>query len=218
MPLELKSLTIFQAKAPHQVLLSPVSMTISPGEIVTVMGPSGCGKSTLLRSIAGQLGHDFHSQGEIYLNGNLLNLFPPHLRQVGLQWQHPLLFPHLNVWQNIAFALPTMVHGRAREQQARDILAQVTLDNLAEQSVLRISGGQAARVSLLRTLASEPKLLLLDEPFSALDINLRQAFRQFVFSQAIQANIPTLLVTHDAQDIPANSRCFQWHELGDSNA
>lgn len=191
-------------------LLTNFNLTIAEGEIVSLMGPSGCGKSTLLSVIAGHLASDFSFQGSIMLGDIQLNSLPAHQRHVGMLFQDDLLFPHLNVWENLAFALPNTVKGEQRKKTALSALNKITLTNLARSFPDQISGGQRARISLMRMLLAEPKLVLLDEPFSKLDKTLRSQFRDWVFSQLTSAGIPTLMVTHDQDDVPLGSRVIEW--------
>ena len=208
MTLCLNDLTIY--KSGEKPLLEHLNIKIAPGEIVAIMGPSGCGKSTLLNLIAGHLSEDFQYHGEISLNNVAIENCEPHQRKVGILFQDDLLFPHLNIWQNLAFALPNSVPRADRKQQAFECLENVQLAELADSFPEQISGGQRARVSLLRMLLANPQAALLDEPFSKLDKALRVQFRDWVFEQLRQANIPTLLVTHDIDDVPQGAQVFTW--------
>ncbi|GAD30259.1 putative transporter subunit: ATP-binding component of ABC superfamily [Photobacterium leiognathi lrivu.4.1] len=194
------------------VLLSSFSLYIAKGEIVTLMGPSGCGKSTLLNFIAGHLNPEFTAKGILTLNNQAITEVPAHLRNIGVLFQDDLLFPHLTVWENLAFALPNNIKGNERKHQALTALAQLELAELANAYPHQISGGQRARISLTRLLMAKPQLILLDEPFSKLDSTLRLQFRDWVFQQIQQASIPTLMVTHDKQDIPNDSQVVQWQQ------
>ena len=185
-------------------LIPAMNLTVSPGECVTVMGPSGCGKSTLLAYIAGTLDPVFRAAGRIAIGDADITDVAPERRRVGIQFQDDLLFPHLSVGENLAFALTDRV--RERQTRARHIdaaLAEADLAGFAARDPATLSGGQRARVALLRTLLAEPEVLLLDEPFNRLDAQLRQDFRRFVFEHAVQRGLPTLLVTHDAADAEA---------------
>lgn len=208
MSLCLKNLTI--RKKDGNVLFKSFSLTIEKGEIVTLMGPSGCGKSTLLDAIAGHLSQEFSYSGNIQLNGIQLDGLPAHKRKVGILFQDDLLFPHLNIWENLAFALPDSIKGSARKDQALNALKHISLTKLAESFPDQISGGQRARIAVTRMLLAQPKAALLDEPYSKLDKDLRTQFRNLVVEQLKHANIPVLLVTHDEEDIPENSRCISW--------
>lgn len=189
----------------------PFSADIKAGEILSLMGPSGCGKSTLLNSISGHLQGEFTIRGSITLNNIDLQSLLPYQRQIGLLFQDDLLFPHLTIWQNIAIGLPKLLKDKVeRKQKAYHYLESINLARLAEKYPDQISGGQRARISLIRLLASEPKAILLDEPFSKLDEQLREEFRDWVFAQISERQIPCIMVTHDKADVPCNSLCLQW--------
>lgn len=166
-----------------------------------VMGPSGCGKSSLLAAIAGSSGDEFELSGNIVLRNQQLNGLSMERRGVAIQYQDDLLFPHLDVAGNLLFALPRGV-SQERMHKVGQALESAGLAGFEKRDVATLSGGQRARVSLLRSLLARPKLLLLDEPFSRLDQALRQDFRQFVFAQIAAMNIPAILVSHDRQDCP----------------
>jgi putative thiamine transport system ATP-binding protein len=208
MSLCLKNLTIFDKNG--TALFAPLSLEVKPGEVLTLMGPSGCGKSTLLSLIAGHLADDFSCSGQFSLNTRDINELPAHQREVGILFQDDLLFPHLSVWENLAFALPDNIKSNDRQSKALEALEKVSLGTLSDSMPDQISGGQRARVSLVRMLLAEPKLVLLDEPFSKLDKALRQQFRDWVFAQLTTANVPALMVTHDESDVPRNSRLLSW--------
>jgi putative thiamine transport system ATP-binding protein len=185
-------------------LFANFSLAVEPGEVVTVMGPSGCGKSSLLSYLCGTLEPGFRASGRIWLNGAPIDGLPPERRRLGILFQDDMLFPHLSVGENLAFALPRSVRGR-RERRARvaAALGEAGLSDFAERDPATLSGGQRARVALMRTLLAEPCALLLDEPFNKLDRDLRQRVRRFVFDHARQSALPTLLVTHDPDDAEA---------------
>ena len=177
---------------------------VHPGEVLTVMGPSGIGKSTLLAYAAGFLAPAFSTKGRVLVDGEPITELPSHERHMGLLFQDPLLFPHMSVGENIAFALPPGLRGRsARDAAVRDALASVDLAGFAGRDPATLSGGQKARVALVRVLASRPRALLLDEPFSRLDAALREQVRTLVFSMARAGGLPALLVTHDREDARA---------------
>ncbi|WP_318404137.1 ATP-binding cassette domain-containing protein [Photobacterium leiognathi] len=210
MSFHISNVTITQPNG--DILLASFSLHIAKGEIVTLMGPSGCGKSTLLNYLAGHLNPEFTAKGTLTLNNQAITEVPAHLRNIGVLFQDDLLFPHLTVWENLAFALPNNIKGNERKQQALTALAQLELAELANAYPHQISGGQRARISLTRLLMAKPQLILLDEPFSKLDSTLRLQFRDWVFQQIQQASIPTLMVTHDKQDIPNDSQVVQWQQ------
>ncbi|WP_305456567.1 ATP-binding cassette domain-containing protein [Photobacterium leiognathi] len=210
MSFHISNVTITQPNG--DILLASFSLHIAKGEIVTLMGPSGCGKSTLLNYLAGHLNPEFTAKGTLTLNNQAITEVPAHLRNIGVLFQDDLLFPHLTVWENLAFALPNNIKGNERKHQALTALAQLELTELANAYPHQISGGQRARISLTRLLMAKPQLILLDEPFSKLDSTLRLQFRDWVFKQIQQASIPTLMVTHDKQDIPNDSQIIQWQQ------
>lgn len=200
MPLTLSDVTIRLA---GRVLLS-ISATVMPGDVLTVMGPSGSGKSTLLAYIGGFLDPAFHATGAVRLGQQDLIGLPSQKRHTGILFQDPLLFPHLSVGGNIVFAIPEAIKGRdARRRLAENALDEVGLGGFFDRDPDTLSGGQKARVALQRVLLSEPRLLLLDEPFSKLDTALRQQTRDLVFAKARSAGLPTILVTHDRADADA---------------
>lgn len=183
-------------------LFAPLSVRLEPGQIGTVMGPSGSGKSTLLAAICGTLPPVFSASGDVRLNGRSLVGLPVQSRQVGILFQDDLLFPHLNVFQNLAFALPKGLSRAEQREHVCTALNSADLSGYDGRDVATLSGGQRARISLLRTLLAAPKLILLDEPFAKLDLQLREQFRAFVFQRITELNIPALLVTHDPADHP----------------
>lgn len=196
-PLRLEQIKI--ALAGRELLA--VDATIAPGEVLTVMGPSGSGKSTLLAYIAGFLEREFSANGGVWLGEHQLLDLPAEKRGIGLLFQDPLLFPHLSVGGNLRFGLPR--HSRDQRQQVTQALEQIGLAGFAERDPATLSGGQKARVALMRLLLSKPRTVLLDEPFSKLDTALRQEMRSLVFSQLREAGLPALLVTHDHADANA---------------
>jgi putative thiamine transport system ATP-binding protein len=187
-----------------RVLLADFSLVVGPGEVTTVMGPSGCGKSSLLSHLCGTLEPAFQASGQIWLDGVAIAGLPPERRRIGILFQDDLLFPHLSVGENLAFALPPSARGR-RERWARveAALGEADLAGFTRRDPATLSGGQRARVALMRTLLAEPRALLLDEPFGKLDRELGQRVRRFVLDHARRAGLPTLLVTHDPADAEA---------------
>lgn len=184
--------------------LLALSATVMPGEVLSVMGPSGIGKSTLLAFLAGHLDPAFTAEGAVRLAGRDLAGLPPQQRLAGMLFQDPLLFPHLSVGENLAFALPPSVRPRAlRRQRAAEALAEIGMAGFADRDPASLSGGQKARVALQRVLLSGPRYLLLDEPFSGLDPALRTDIRGLVFERARSLALPTVLVTHDPADATA---------------
>jgi putative thiamine transport system ATP-binding protein len=181
-----------------RALVDGLTLTVAPGECVTVMGPSGCGKSTLLAYIAGTIEPVFRGSGRVAIGERDLTPLAPEARRLGILFQDDLLFPHLRVAGNLGFALRPAVRDRRR--RIEDALLEADLAGFAERDPATLSGGQRARVALMRTLLSEPAALLLDEPFNKLDAQLRHDFRRFVFDHAAHRGLPVLLVTHDDAD------------------
>ncbi|WP_018981436.1 ATP-binding cassette domain-containing protein [Salinimonas chungwhensis] len=177
-----------------------VNTRVSAGSVLTIMGPSGVGKSLLLSAIAGVLPAPFRQQGTIKIGDQDITALPAHRRGLGILYQDPLLFEHLSVAQNIIFGMPP---GTNKYVQAEELLAGVGLENYGRKAVQTLSGGQQARVALLRTLAAQPRAVLLDEPFSKLDMQTRAQTRKWVFDTIRQNKLPCIMVTHDEQDARA---------------
>jgi ABC-type Fe3+/spermidine/putrescine transport system ATPase subunit len=185
----------------QRLLIDGLSLCVDAGEVLAVLGPSGCGKSTLLKIIAGLEPAD---AGEVIFDGVNLAATPTHQRGFALMFQDFALFPHLNVQDNVAFGLVEQrVPKREARRRSQEMLDLFGLAAQATQKVWTLSGGEQQRVALARALITQPRLLLLDEPFSALDAELRASLRQ-EFSQRIAASgIATVLVTHDEQEARA---------------
>ncbi len=183
----------------HRVL-DNVSMIIPAGELVCLLGPSGCGKTTILRLAAGL---DPVQVGTIVVDDEVVAAEDRHVpaeqRRVGLMFQDYALFPHLNVIENVTFGLTGMAGGKAKAR-AQDKLDQVGMVDQARKYPHMLSGGQQQRVALARALAPNPKFLLLDEPFSGLDTNLRARIREQTLAVLKDAGIATLMVTHDPEE------------------
>ncbi|MGC1307144.1 MAG: ABC transporter ATP-binding protein [Phormidesmis sp.] len=170
-------------------------LTVKSGEIVALLGPSGCGKSTTLQLIAGILRPD---AGQVELGDRALNRVRPEKRSVALILQKGLLFPHLSVGENVAFGLKMQGVSRVdRERQAIAMLQQVQLDGFAQRQPAELSGGQAQRVALARALVIQPQLLLLDEPLTALDANLREDMQDLILRLQADTGVTLVVVTHD---------------------
>jgi putative thiamine transport system ATP-binding protein len=211
-------------------LVSSLRLAVPPGEILTLMGPSGCGKSSVLAAIAGTLAsvseglQPLQLQGSVQLNGRELAHLPTHQRGVGLVFQDALLFPHMTVAENLLFAVPssdtrgtrsTNAQRQARVQQA---LQEAELSGMGNRDPSTLSGGQRARVALMRALLAEPQALLLDEPFSKLDAALRAQLRPWVFAHVRERRIPVVLVTHDEQDVADPQRVLHLRATDESQA
>ncbi|MCK5098752.1 MAG: ATP-binding cassette domain-containing protein [Desulfobacteraceae bacterium] len=181
-------------------LFNEISLEVKKGEITTIMGPSGCGKSTLLSAIVGSLSPDFKLHGDILLEEKSLIEIPMESRKIGILFQDDMLFPHMNIGNNLGFAISQYVSKKIRKEKINKVLETADLKGFYKRDPATLSGGQRARISLLRSLLAEPKALLLDEPFSKLDQELKERMKFFVFEQIKKMNIPTILVTHDVND------------------
>jgi putative thiamine transport system ATP-binding protein len=181
-------------------LFPPLSLHLPPGDVATLMGPSGCGKSSLLAVLCGTLDPALSATGRVSLDGVPLDGLPPERRRIGILFQDDLLFPHLSVGGNLAFGLPPGLSRAERRARVEAALAEAELPGFAERDPATLSGGQRARVALMRALLAEPRALLLDEPFGRLDAPLRARFRAFVLDHAAARGLPVLLVTHDPAD------------------
>ena len=208
--LEVKNAAIYRG---GEALFAPLSFRVAAGEVLVLMGPSGSGKSTLLNWMIGALAPTFRADGELWLNDARRDQLPTEQRRIAILLQAPLLFAHLSVGQNLLLAIPAQ-HGNLSQRRARakEALARAELDGFYHRDPATLSGGQQARVSVLRALLCEPQALLLDEPFSALDHDLRGRFRAFVFAQIAQANIPVVMVSHDPQDVPEQGRIIHLNQ------
>ena len=185
-----------------KIAVDNVSLRVDQGEVVCLVGPSGCGKSTTLRIAAGL---EEVQQGRVAISDRVVggegHHVPPELRGVGLVFQDYALFPHLRVLENVAFGLADDRRpGRERREMAREMLDQVGLGHLAEAFPHTLSGGEQQRVALARALAPKPGLMLMDEPFSGLDIGLRDQIRDDTLSLLKELDTATLLVTHDPEE------------------
>ncbi|GAB4331230.1 MAG: ABC transporter ATP-binding protein [Phototrophicales bacterium] len=179
-------------------VLQGVNLTIMPGEILCLLGASGCGKTTLLRIIAGLESAD---SGDISVDGMSVMHTPPHQRGVGLMFQDFALFPHMNVLDNVAFGLKMQRVPRAeREARAREILAVVGLSGFEKRDVSQLSGGEKQRVALARSLAPNPRLLMLDEPLGSLDAALRERLVVELRDIIHRLGLTAIYVTHDQQE------------------
>ncbi|MEL6734879.1 MAG: ATP-binding cassette domain-containing protein [Pseudomonadota bacterium] len=176
---------------------------VARGDVLTLMGPSGAGKSSLLSFINGSLDANFTRSGRVMLQGRDITDLPPHARRVGILFQDPLLFPHMSVAENLLFAVPPGAPASQRKALVTSALETAGLSGFEERDPATLSGGQAARVALMRVLLSSPDALLLDEPFSKLDTARRDQLRGFVFAEARRRMLPVVMVTHDEADAAA---------------
>jgi putative spermidine/putrescine transport system ATP-binding protein len=178
--------------------LDGVSLAVAPGEFFTLLGPSGCGKTTTLRSVAGFVAPD---AGEVAINGKTVTRVPPHLRRVGMVFQHYALFPHRTVAQNVAFGLRMQRTERAEiARRVAEALALVQLPAHGERYPAELSGGEQQRVAVARALVTRPAVLLLDEPLGALDKKLRDHMKIELKRLQREVGITTIYVTHDQEE------------------
>ena len=175
-----------------------VDLDVGPEEFLTMVGPSGCGKSTILRIISGL---ESPTSGDIHIAGERVNLLPPKDRNIGFMFQGYALFKHMTVVENIGFGLKLRKTSSAkRKRRVADLISLVGLDGLEARRPAQLSGGQQQRVALARALAPEPRLLLLDEPFGAVDAKVRQKLRVDMKKLQRELKIPTIVVTHDQRE------------------
>ncbi|MEK7346863.1 MAG: ATP-binding cassette domain-containing protein [Pseudomonadota bacterium] len=205
-------------------LVQGLRLQVPAGEILTLMGPSGCGKSAVLAAIAGTLAsvseglQPLQLTGRVQLHGRDLTGLPTHQRGVGLLFQDALLFPHMTVVENLLFAVLGHWPQAERRQRVEQALQEADLAGLGERDPSTLSGGQRARVALMRALLAEPQALLLDEPFSKLDAPLRAQLRPWVFAHVRERGIPVVLVTHDREDVADPQRVVQLNDSQPSAA
>ena len=209
MTLELDQVSITLGE---RVLVPPLTRRIEPGQVLAVMGESGSGKSSLLAGIAGLLAPPFEWHGRVRLDGQDITQQPVEQRHVGLLFQDDLLFPHMDLLENLLFALPAGPRAE-RRARAEAALAEAELAGYGARRPAELSGGQRARVSLMRALLAAPRALLLDEPFSRLDQALRERMRRFTWQALAEHRVGAVLVTHDAQDIPAGAAVVRLPDL-----
>lgn len=181
-----------------QVVLKGVSLDIYENEFVTLLGPSGCGKTTLLRILGGFLQP---SEGKVLFDGEDIVSVPPYKREINTVFQKYALFPHMDVYDNIAFGLTLKKEPKdVIEQKVMRMLRLVSLEDYAHRNVTELSGGQQQRIAIARSLLLKPSLLLLDEPFSALDAKIRQQMREELKKIQSDLGITVVFVTHDQEE------------------
>ena len=213
--LELKNITLKWNSPTEKTLIKNLSIKIENSEILCVFGESGVGKSSLINVISGVNEENLKIEGEIKLNGIILNNIPTEKRKIGLLLQDGTLFPHLTVEQNLLFGMNKSLNKKEKSNLILNYLDKANMSGFQDRYPNTLSGGQKARIACLRAILSEPNALLLDEPFSSLDPSQRNSFREFVVKQVKRANIPCLLVTHDEGDkvisdkTPLNLTLFQ---------
>jgi len=182
------------------VLCHQLSFEIAPSQIGLLMAPSGAGKSTLLKWIAGLDVSGLTAEGDISLAGQSLTQMRAEDRKIGFLFQQPLLFPHLNVAQNISFGLSPKITATARQEKISEMLKQADLAGFETRDPKTLSGCQQSRIALLRAILASPKALLLDEPFSSLDDAHRSDILALLVSFITELNIAVILVSHDPRD------------------
>lgn len=193
--IELRSISKYYGET---VAVADISLTARRGELLCLLGPSGCGKTTTLRMVAGFVEP---TSGTISINGVDMTRQPPYQRDTGMVFQSYALFPHMTVAENIAFGLENLRWPRdKREQRVQEMLRLVELPHVAKRMPSQLSGGQQQRVALARALAMRPAVLLLDEPFSNLDAQLRVRMREELRQVVRSVNVTTLFVTHDQEE------------------
>lgn len=179
-------------------VIKDLSLSVNQGEFLSLLGPSGCGKTTLMKAVAGILPAQ---GGRILLDGEDITGLPIHKRGTVIVFQDMRLFPHMTVEENVAFPLKMQGVSRSgRLEQARDLLEKVQMGGFRDRRPAELSGGQQQRAALARALAARPRLLLLDEPFSALDENLREDMRNLVLQLQREFHMTVILVTHDREE------------------
>ena len=207
MSITLDQVTKYYAGAP---VVNDVSLDIGDGEFFVLLGPSGSGKSTLLRAIAGLAAVD---HGRIALQGRDVTHVAARKRGVGLVFQNYALFRHMTVADNIEFALRVRrMRARTRRARRQELLRLVALEGLDDRLPAQLSGGQQQRVAVARALAHKPEVLLLDEPFGALDAKIREELRRTIREVQRELGITTVLVTHDQEEAFAHGRSHRHHE------
>ena len=198
--LELINISLKWNSPKEKPFIKNLNLKINNGNILCVFGKSGVGKSSLINVIAGTTEDKLLFEGEIILNGKILNNIPIEKRKIGLLLQDGTLFPHLTVEQNIYFGMNKTLKYKEKLTLINENLKKANLKGFQDRYPHTLSGGQKARIACLRAILSEPELLLLDEPFSSLDPEHRNTFKKFVISKVKESNIPCLLVTHDESD------------------
>lgn len=179
-------------------ILNDVTFSLKKGEILSLVGASGSGKSTFLRILAGL---ESATKGKVLIDGNDISSTKPQNRPIGMVFQQPLLFPHMNVLENVMYGLEMRGEKkRENKRKAKDYIQRVGLGEVMHHYPSELSGGQQQRVSLIRSLILKPKLLLLDEPFSSLDLQLRRELRQWVLTVFKEEGTTVLFVTHDRDE------------------
>ncbi len=196
-----------------ETILKNLSLDIKSGEFVTLLGPSGCGKTTTLRIIGGFVNPD---KGDIYFNNKRINDLPAYKREVNTIFQKYALFPHLNVYENVAFGLRIQKKSEAETRKTvKEMLKMVNLSDYANRNINSLSGGQQQRIAIARALANHPKILLLDEPLGALDLKLRKDMQSELKEIQQKTGITFIFVTHDQEEALSMSDTVVVMDKGD---
>lgn len=198
--LELINISLKWNSPKEKPFIKNLNLKINNGNILCVFGKSGVGKSSLINVIAGTTEDNLLFEGEIILNGKILNNIAIEKRKIGLLLQDGALFPHLTVEQNIYFGMNRKLKSKEKLNIINENLKNANMEGFQNRYPHTLSGGQKARIACLRAILSEPKALLLDEPFSSLDPEHRNTFRKFVIDKVKESKIPCLLVTHNETD------------------
>ena len=198
--LELINISLKWNSQKEKPFITNLNLKIKNGNILCLFGKSGVGKSSLINVIAGTTVDNLLFEGEIVLNGKILNNIPIEKRRIGLLLQDGALFPHLTVGQNIYFGMNKKLKSKEKLFLINENLKKANMEGFQNRYPHTLSGGQKARIACLRAILSEPEVLLLDEPFSSLDPEHRNTFRKFVVSKVKESQIPCLLVSHDESD------------------
>lgn len=182
----------------HTPVLNHLTLTAQPGEFITLLGPSGCGKTTTLRIIAGL---ELPDTGTVLLEGQDVTMLPPNRRDVNTVFQNYALFPHMDIYSNIAYGLKLKRVPKAQiREKVKNMLQLVQLEDFAERMPNQLSGGQRQRVAIARAVVNEPKVLLLDEPLGALDLNLRRQMQTELKQLQKQLGLTFIYITHDQEE------------------
>ena len=195
--LECKNINIQNDK--NISLVENLNFRIEKSQIFTLTGPSGVGKSTLLKYICGIKQNFFTYSGDIFVNKSLINLLPTNERGVRMIFQNDLLFPHMNVLENLLFAAP--ITDKKNKDEALFLLDKLNLSHLSYKNTNTLSGGEYSRICLARIIINKPSILLVDEPFSNLDAKTKNMTREFFFKNISEMKCATLIVSHDLDDI-----------------